>query len=67
MRAKALVTTLALSAVLFAGCGLKSNEAIITVNNQKITQGQFDKLFDKLYRYDENLVSLLFRKRRYYL
>lgn len=47
MRAKTLVTTLALSAVLFAGCGLKSNEAIIKVNNQKITQGQFDKMFDQ--------------------
>lgn len=47
MRVKTLVTTLALSAVLFAGCGLKSNEAIITVNGQKITQGQFDTMFDQ--------------------
>lgn len=47
MRAKTLLVTTMLSVVLFAGCGLKSNEAIITVNNQKITQGEFDKLFDK--------------------
>lgn len=47
MRAKKLVATLAISAVLFAGCGMKSNEAIITVNDQKITQAQYDKLFDK--------------------
>ena len=47
MRGKKLLTTLAVSAVLFAGCGLKSGEAIINVNNQNITQGQFDAEFDK--------------------
>lgn len=47
MRGKKLLTTLAASAVLFAGCGLKSGEAIIKVNNQNITQGQFDAEFDK--------------------
>ena len=47
MRTKKLLVTLAVSAVLFAGCGLKSNDAIITVNDKKITQGQFDALFDK--------------------
>lgn len=47
MRGKNLLTTLAVSAVLFAGCGLKSGEAIIKVNNQNITQGQFDAEFDK--------------------
>lgn len=47
MRGKKLLTTLAVSAVLFAGCGLKSGEAIIKVNNQNITQGQFDAEFDK--------------------
>lgn len=47
MRTKTLITTLALSAVLFAGCGLKSTEAIITVNDQKITQGQFDTMFNQ--------------------
>ena len=47
MRGKKLLTTLAVSAVLFAGCGLKSGEAIIKVNDQNITQGQFDAEFDK--------------------
>lgn len=47
MRGKKLLTTLAVSAVLFVGCGLKSGEAIIKVNNQNITQGQFDAEFDK--------------------
>lgn len=47
MRGKKLLATLALSAVLFAGCGLKSGEAIITVNDKKITQGQFDEMFNK--------------------
>ena len=47
MRGKKLLVTLAISAVLFAGCGLKSGEAIITVNDKKITQGQFDEMFDK--------------------
>lgn len=47
MRGKKLLTTLAVSALLFAGCGLKSGEAIIKVNDQNITQGQFDTEFDK--------------------
>lgn len=47
MRGKKLLATLALSAVLFAGCGLKSGDTIITVNDKKITQGQFDKMFDQ--------------------
>ncbi len=47
MRGKKLLATLAVSAVLFAGCGLKSGEAIIKVNDTKITQGQFDEMFDK--------------------
>lgn len=47
MNSKKLITTLAISAVLFAGCGLKSNEAIIKVNDKTITQGQFDEIFDK--------------------
>ena len=47
MRGKKLLATLALSAVLFTGCGLKSGEAIIKVNDTKITQGQFDEMFDK--------------------
>ena len=47
MRGKKILATLALSAVLFTGCSLKSGEAIIKVNDQVITQGQFDKEFDK--------------------
>ena len=47
MRGKKLLTTLAVSALLFAGCGLKSGEAIIKVNDQNITQGQFDAEFDR--------------------
>ena len=47
MKGKKLLATLAVSAVLFAGCGLKSGEAIIKVNDQKITQGQFDEMFNK--------------------
>ena len=45
MRGKKLLATLALSAVLFAGCGLKSGEVIIKVNDKTITQGQFDQEF----------------------
>lgn len=47
MNSKKLLATLAISAVLFAGCGLKSNEAIIKVNDRTITQGQFDEIFNK--------------------
>lgn len=47
MKGKKLLTTLAISAVLFAGCGLKSQQAIIKVNDKVITQAQFDKAFDK--------------------
>jgi len=47
MRGTKILATLALSAVLFTGCGLKSQDAIVTVNDTKITQGQFDDMFDK--------------------
>ena len=47
MKGKKLLATLAVSAVLFSGCGLKSGENIITVNDTKITQGQFDEMLDK--------------------
>ena len=47
MKGKKLLATLAVSAVLFAGCGLKSQEAVIKVNDKVITQAQFDKAFDK--------------------
>lgn len=47
MKGKKLLITLAASVMLFAGCGLKSQEAIITVNDKPITQADFDKAFDK--------------------
>ena len=43
---KKLALTLAVSAVLFAGCGLKK-DVVIKVNDKTITQAQFDKAFDK--------------------
>ena len=47
MNTKKLLTTLAVSALLFSGCGLKSGETIIKVDDHKISQGQFDQIFDK--------------------
>ena len=47
MRGKKLLAVLAVSAVMFAGCGLKSQEAIIKVNDKAITQAQFDRMMDK--------------------
>ncbi len=47
MRGKKLLAVLAVSAVMFAGCGLKSHEAIIKVNDKAITQAQFDEMMDK--------------------
>lgn len=47
MKGKKLIATLALSTVLFTGCGIKSSQTIIKVNDTKITQAQFDYIFDK--------------------
>lgn len=47
MKGKKLLVTLAASAILFTGCGLKSGNAIIKVNDRKITQGQFDEKMDQ--------------------
>ncbi len=47
MKGKKLLITLAASAILFTGCGLKSGNAIIKVNDRKITQGQFDEKMNK--------------------
>lgn len=33
--------------MLLTGCSFHQNDAIVKVNGQVITQGQFDKLFDK--------------------
>lgn len=43
MRGKHLLTTVALSAVLFAGCGLKSGETAITVNGSAISKGAIEQ------------------------
>lgn len=47
MKGKKLLATVALSAILFTGCGIKSAQTIIKVNGEKITQGQFDEKFDQ--------------------
>ena len=47
MKGKKLLATVALSALLFTGCGIKSAQTIIKVNGQNITQGQFDESFNK--------------------
>ncbi len=43
MRGKKILTTLAVSAILFAGCGLKNGETAITVNGVPITRGAIDE------------------------
>lgn len=47
MKGKKLFVTLAVSAVLFSGCGLKTSQTIIKVNDTKITQAQFDEILDR--------------------
>ena len=47
MKATKLLVTLAAAGLLFAGCGIKDKDAIIKINDQAITQRQFDKLMDK--------------------
>ncbi len=47
MKGKKLLATVALSAILFTGCGIKSAQTIIKVNGENITQGQFDESFNK--------------------
>ena len=47
MRGKKLLVTLMLSAVLFGGCGVKDNTAIIKINDKAITKAQYEKLIDK--------------------
>ncbi len=42
MRSKQLLSTLALSAVLLAGCGVKNAETVITVNGANITKTEVD-------------------------
>lgn len=47
MKGKKLFATLAVSAVLFSGCGIKSAQTIIKVNDTRISQAQFDELMDR--------------------
>lgn len=47
MNGKKLLATVALSAVLFTGCGIKNSETIVKVNEKDITQAQFNEMFDK--------------------
>ena len=47
MKTTKLIATLLVAGVLFTGCGLKGQKAIIKINNSVITQKQFDESFDK--------------------
>lgn len=47
MKGKNLLAALAVSAVLFTGCGVKNAQTVIKVNDTKITQAQFDEILDK--------------------
>lgn len=47
MKGKKLLATVALSAILFTGCGIKSAQTIIKVNDKNITQAQFDEKFNQ--------------------
>ncbi len=46
MRGKQILTTLAVSAFLFAGCGIKDGQTAITVNGANITRGDIDRAID---------------------
>ena len=47
MKASKIMATMLLSALLFTGCGIKDQNAIIKINDKAITQGEFDKLMDQ--------------------
>ncbi len=47
MKASKLLMTLALSAILFTGCGAKNQNAVIKINDKAITQAEYDKLIDQ--------------------
>ena len=47
MKGSKLLVTLAVSALLFTGCGIKNQNAIIKINDKAITQAQYDELIDK--------------------
>lgn len=42
-----LFAVLLFAAVIFTGCGLKNNEAIVKVNDRVITQAEYDELFNQ--------------------
>ncbi len=46
MNSKKLFATIALSAVLLTGCAVNNKDVIITVNDKKITQQDFDNAFE---------------------
>lgn len=46
MRSKKLLATVAVSAMLLTGCTFGPSNTIVKVNGQKITQAQFDKVFN---------------------
>lgn len=46
MKATKLIATLALSAVLFTGCSVKDQNAIIKINDKSITKAEYDKAID---------------------
>ncbi|MEI8128380.1 MAG: hypothetical protein WCG95_02070, partial [bacterium] len=47
MNSKKLFATLAISTMLLSGCTFNQKDTIIKVNDQNITQSQFDSIFDK--------------------
>ena len=47
MKGTKLLATIMVAGMLFSGCSLKDNNAIIKINDGKITQKEFDTLLDK--------------------
>ena len=47
MKFSKLLATLVVSAILFTGCGIKDQNAIIKVNNKAITQSEYNQLMDQ--------------------
>ncbi|MBR1460049.1 peptidylprolyl isomerase [bacterium] len=47
MKGTKLLATIMVASMLFTGCSLKDNNAIIKINDGKITQKEFDTLLDK--------------------
>ncbi len=47
MRHTKLMATLLVAGMLFTGCGIKNSKAIIKINNETITQKEFDQMMDK--------------------